>query len=123
MSPFDSLEYLIPKVAPPINKRPDGSNIKQPSQPLSVKSNHQNDNVIVTKKDVRKWIIQKDRQKTSNQQVNERLFEKKLINTIENPEEVLQAKNIHNDLQDCKVYITTETNDGKWTSKIRLESN
>ena len=60
-----------------------------------------------------------DSQKTTNQQVNERLFEKKLTNTIENPEEVFQANDIHNDQQDCKVYITTEINDGKWTSHMQ----
>lgn len=97
---------IAPSVSP--NRQ---SRIK--SQPLKIKSQHQKKDVIITKKDVKKWITPEQRKQTSNQKINEQRVEEKFVDTVKNPNEVLDGIHIHREQKNCKVYIKDiETSDG-----------
>ena len=55
------------------------------SQPLKIKSEHQKTDVMITKKDVKKWITPEERKETSNQKINEQRVEDKFVDTVKNP--------------------------------------
>ena len=83
------------------------------SKPLVIKSEHQETDVLFTKRDLKKWTTLKDREETSNQRINEKRFENKLADVVRNPDEVLDGVHIHREQKDCKVYVQNkETSDG-----------
>nr|YP_003734626.1 hypothetical protein KrfoC_p116 [Kryptoperidinium foliaceum]ADI40411.1 hypothetical protein [Kryptoperidinium foliaceum] len=99
-----------PRIAPSVSPNRQGR-IK--SQPLKVKSEHQKTDVIITKKDVKKWITPEQRKETSNQKINEQRVEEKFVDTVKKPNEVLDGLHIHREQKNCKVYIKDiETSDG-----------
>lgn len=73
-----------------------------------IKSKHQKTRVLISHKDIRKWIINKERSQTSNQRVNEKQFGNKLESIFINPNEVLSAIDIHHQQKDCKIYIKNQ---------------
>ena len=50
---------------------------------------------MITKKDVKKWITPEQRKETSNQKINEQRVEDKFVDTVKNPNEVLDGIHIH----------------------------
>ena len=99
-----------PRIAPSVSPNRQGR-IK--SEPLRIKSEHQKKDVIVTKKDVKKWITPEQRKETSNQNINEQRVEEKFVDTVKKPNEVLDGIHIHREQKNCKVYIKDiETIDG-----------
>lgn len=99
-----------PRIAPSVSPNRQGR-IK--SEPLRIKSEHQKTDVIVTKKDVKKWITPEQRKETSNQKINEQRVEEKFVGTVKKPNEVLDGIHIHREQKNCKVYIKDiETIDG-----------
>jgi len=99
-----------PRIAPSVSPNRQGR-IK--SQPLRIKSEHQKTDIMITKKDVKKWITPEQRKETSNQKINEQRVEDKLVDTVKNPNEVLDGIHIHREQKNCKVYIKDiETSDG-----------
>jgi hypothetical protein len=81
-----------PRIAPSVSPNRQGR-IK--SQPLRIKSEHQKTDVIITKKDVKKWITPEQRKETTNQKINEQKVEDKFVDTVKNPNEVLDGIHIH----------------------------
>lgn len=70
-----------PRIAPSVSPNRQGR-IK--SQPLRIKSEHQKTDVMITKKDVKKWITSEQRKETSNQKINEKRVEDKFVDTVKN---------------------------------------
>ena len=100
-----------PRIAPSVSPNRQGR-IK--SQPLRIKSEYQKTDVMITKKDVKKWITPEQRKETSNQKINEQRVEDKFVDTVKKPDEVLDGIHIHREQKNCKVYIKDiETSDGK----------
>lgn len=99
-----------PRIVPSVSPNRQGR-IK--SQPLRIKSKHQKTDVMITKKDVKKWMTPEQRQETSNQKINEQRVQDKFVDTVKKPNEVLDGIHIHREQKNCKVYIKDiETSDG-----------
>lgn len=83
------------------------------SQPLKIKSEHQKTDIIITKRDVKKWITPEQRKETSNQKINEQRVENKFVDIVKKLNEVLDGIHIHREQKNCKIYIKDlETIDG-----------
>ena len=99
-----------PRVAPSVSPN---RQCRITSEPLKIKSEHQEEDVIITQKDIKKWITPVERKETANQGLNEQKVEKKFVDTVEKPTEVLDGVHIHREQKDCKVYIKDiEASDG-----------
>ena len=80
----------------------------------NTKSQYQQVDVMITKKDVKKWITPDQRKETPNQRLNEKKVEDKFVDVVKKPNEVLDGTLIHRQGKACKVYIkNTESSDGK----------
>jgi len=65
---------------------------KGPTSELIVKSDHQDQKVIITDRDVKKCMTQRDRNRSDDQKFNERLFKKETAINIKYPDEVYTKK-------------------------------
>lgn len=103
-------EGVPPRIAPSVSpNRQDRIN----SQPLRIKSEHQQTDVLITQKDVKKWMTPEQRKETSNQKINEQRVKDKYLDTVKKPDEVLDGIHIHREQKNCKVYIQDiKTSDG-----------
>lgn len=69
-----------------------------------MESQGQEKDTLVTQKDLKKWITDKDREISSNQKQNEKVFRGKVEKSLKSPDEVIPAKDTHTDDSDCKVF-------------------
>jgi hypothetical protein len=84
------------------------------SQPLRIKSEHQDTDVMITKKDIQKWMMPEQQKETSNQKINEQKFMDRFVDTVKKPNEVLDGVHIHRQQKNFKVYIKDiQTSDGR----------
>ena len=88
-----------------VKKWSDGSNRQRRSEPLVIESNDQKTKVVVTQKDIKKWMTQKDRVVSKDNRFNQGLLEGKIRKTIKYPDQILEGNDIHNNQNNCKVYI------------------
>ena len=65
---------------------------KGPTNELIIKSDHQDQKVIITDCDVKKYMTQRDRNRSDDQKFNERLFKNKTTVNIKYPDEVYTKK-------------------------------
>ena len=110
LSPNDSSDFgKIKKGSPTVQSQKSGSKTNRQkrieSKPIVVETEYQETNVLITKKDIKKWITQEERAVTTNQQINEQTVEKKYSLVVANPDEVIQAIHIHKEGTRCNVYL------------------
>jgi len=103
-------EGLPPRIDPSFSPN---RQVRIHTQPLHLKSEHQKTDVIITKKDIRKWTETEQGKETLDQRINEKRCEDSVVDTVKRPDEVLDGIHIHREEQECKVYIQkVETSDG-----------
>lgn len=103
---------ITPRIGPEVSLSPNRQDRIQ-SQPLRIKSEHQKTDVIITKKDIKKWITPEQRKQTSNQKINEEKVKEKFVNIVKKPDEILDGIHIYQEEKECKIYIkNVESSDG-----------
>ena len=86
---------------------------------MKIKTEDQKTEIPITQKDIKNWITPKERQETSNQQLNAQKALDKFVDTVRKADEVLDGVMIHHGEKNCKLYVKdSKTSDGKQEKSV-----
>ena len=85
---------------------------------LVINSPDTNQNVIITQKDIRKWITPQERARTGNQKLNEDKVREKYINVVRNPDKVVEAIHPNDGGRRCLIYQKQMKEDSKTINNV-----